>query len=86
MLGELARTDVVEPDHPTLGLGDDLLGDEQNIAGFERRLLRGQGVVDQFGQIVTVDDLGNAADGENAVFGGRRHQSIPTMRTAAWVL
>ena len=86
VLGEPAGADVVEADDAALGLGDDLLGDEEDVAGFERGLLGEQRGVDQFGEVVALDDLGDATDGEYAVLGGRGHQSIPTMRTAAWVL
>ena len=85
--GELAGLHIVEGDHAAFGLGDDFLGDDEHIAAFERGVLGAQGGVDQLSEIVALSDFGDAADGEDAVFGRRgAHSSMPTTCTAACAL
>ena len=83
----MAGLHIVEGDYAAFGFGDDLLGDDEHIAAFERGVLGAQGGVDQLGEIVALGDFGDAADGEDAVFGRRRaHSSMPTTWTAACAL
>ena len=66
----LRRLDAVEPNHAALRLRDHLLRDDDDVAVLERHALG-----DQRGEIVSLDDLGDALDGYHAELRHRQGRS-----------
>ena len=54
------RLDVGQAADAALGLGDDLVGHDEHVAGLERLSLPGECAGDQLGQVVARPDLGQA--------------------------
>ena len=57
-------------DHAPLGLGDDLRGDDEDVAVFESQLLCSQRRRDELGEVVSRRDLGYALDADDPDLGG----------------
>lgn len=66
-------------DDPALGLGDDLRGDQQDVAVEEV----GRGGRDQLGQVVAGTDLGQAGEGPDPVGGVRLAHAVRTSSARA---
>jgi hypothetical protein len=83
--GELARMlgrlDLVERDDATFRLGDDLLGDDEDVSGLEPACPRSC-VAEQCGQVVALPHLGDPLEGQDA---DPAHLK-PTKRIPAWIL
>ena len=68
----LRRLELVQPDDAPLGLGDDLLGNDEDIGLFESPSPRGR-VAEERGQVVTLLDLRDALQREDPELAGRGH-------------
>lgn len=66
-------------EHPALGLGDDLRGDQDDVAVGQR----GGGGRDQLGEVVALADLGQPGDGPDLEGGCGAHARTSSARASA---
>ena len=71
--GQGGRSHFFKVYQPALGLGDDLLGDHQNVAVLQLHALCGDGVRNQAAQVVAGLNFGQTFDASDANF--RNHDA-----------